>query len=199
MAVTTTTLAAACGANDSYIVVTSATGFAVGNVIFVDGEWMVQTAAAVSTTIGVRRGGQNGSIQSAHPILSACMTALPSDIPANQPGWSTGPAIYKKQIVSYGASGAITPPVYDTIIYLNKATAAAMTLASPTAGTPDGVEVTFVSNTAAAHTITYTPGFNGDTTSSDVATFPATIGNSLTMLSAKGLWALKCVYGVTVG
>ena len=199
MSATRTTLAAACGAGDQAIVVTSATGFAVGNVIQVDGEFMVQTGAAVSTTIPVQRGGKNGTIQSAHPILSSVVTGLATDFPAPQAGWTNNPAPYKKSVVSYGASGAITPPTYDTIIFLDKATAAAMTLASPSTATPDGVEVTIYSNTAAAHTVTYTPGFNGDTTSSDVATFAATIGNSMTILSARGLWGIKCLAGVTLG
>jgi hypothetical protein len=199
MAATYTTLASACGRDDQQINVTSATGFAVGNVITVDGEQMVQTAAAVGTIIAVQRGGKNGGVQSAHPILASVVTSLPTDVPGPQPGFTNNPAPYKKAIVSYGASGAITPPTFDTIIFLDKATAAAMTLTSPTGATPDGTEVTIYSNTAAAHTITYTPGFNGDTTSSDVATFAATIGNSITLLSARGLWGVKCAAGVTLG
>ena len=198
MAATRTTLAAAQGANDMYIVVTSATGFAVGNLIQVDGEFMVQTSAAVGTTIPVQRGGKNATIQVAHPILASVVTGLASDFPNPQPGWTNNPALYKKQIVSYGASGAIVPPTYDTIIFLDKASAAAMTLESPSTATPDGIEVTIYSNTAAAHTVTYTPGFNGNTESSDVATFAATIGNSITLLSARGLWGVKCAAGVTL-
>lgn len=198
MAVTTTTAAAAIGANDQSIVVTSATGFAVGNVICVDNEYMVQTGAAVSTTIPVQRGGKNGSVQSAHPILSTVTTGLPTDFPAPQPGSSTTPGTFRPVTVSYGASGAITPPTVPTVIFLNKATAAAMTLTSPSASTPDGTTVTIYSNTAAAHTVTYTPGFNGDTTSSDVATFAATIGNSFTIMASRGVWGMVCASGVTL-
>jgi len=199
MAVVNTTLAAACGANDQSIVVTSATGFATGNVVCVDNEWMVQTGAAVGTTIPVQRGGKNGSVQVAHPILSTVSTGLASEYASPQQGWASNPAPYKKVTVSYGASGAIATPTCDTIIFLNKATAAAMTLSSPTGATPDGTEVTIYSNTAAAHTVTYTPGFNGDTTSSDVATFAATIGNSMTLIAARGVWGIKCLAGVTLG
>jgi|SRR6185369_7800515 len=194
-----TTLASACGAGDQSINVTSATGFAVGQTIMVDGEYMVQTGAANGTVIPVQRVGQGGSIVSAHPILASVVTGTATEFPPPQQGWPTNPALYKKVIVSYGASGAIVPPTSDTIIFLDKATAAAMTLASPTGATPDGVEVTIYSNTAAAHTVTYTPGFNGDTTTSDVATFAATIGNSITLLSARGLWGVKCAAGVTLG
>lgn len=196
MSITLTTLSAAVALGDTQINVTSATGFAVGNLILVDGEWMSQTGPAVGTVIPVQRGGKNGTVQSAHAILATTQTGLPTDWAGPQAGWPTNPAIYKKQIVSYGASGAIVAPTADTLIFLNKATAAAMTLVSPT-GAPDGIEVTIYSTTAAAHTVTYTPGFHGDTTSSDVATFAATTGNSFTILSAGGVWGLKCAAGVT--
>ena len=199
MALTRTTLLTAAGAADQVINVTSATGFAVGNLIQVDGEFMVQTAAASGTIIPVQRVGQNASVVVAHPILASVVTGLATDFPSAKPGFSNNPALHQKSVVSYGATGAIVPPTYDTIIFLDKATAAAMTLASPTLATPDGTEVTIYSNTAAAHTVTYTPGFNGDTTSSDVATFAATIGNSMTIIAARGLWGMKCASGVTLG
>ncbi len=200
MAVTITTLAAACGANDQVLTLTAVTGFAQGQVIMVDGEWMVQSGPNIGTTqVPVQRGGKQGTVQRAHAILSTVMTGLSSDIPGPQSGWTNNPAIYKKEITSYGVAGAITPPSVDTLIFLDKATAAAMTLTSPPPGTPDGIEVTIFSNTAAAHTVTYTPGFNGNTETSDVATFAATIGNSITLLSARGLWGVKCAAGVTLG
>lgn len=197
MALTRTTLLSAALAGDQSINVTSATGFAVGNVIQVDGEFMVQTAAAVGTVIPVQRVGQNASIVVAHPILASVVTGLAADFPAPKAGFMTNPALHQKSVVSYGANGAIVPPTYDTIVFLDKATAAAMTLASPTLATPDGTEVTIYSNTAAAHTVTYTPGINGDTTASDVLTFAATIGNSITLIAARGVWGAKCAYGVT--
>jgi hypothetical protein len=194
-----TTLAAACGINDQTIQPTSTTGNAVGWVWLVDGEYMTQLAVATSGgLIPVQRGGKQGSVQSSHPILAGVTAGLPSEFPGPQPGWANNQAIYKPQIVSYGASGAIVPPTYDTLVMLDKATAAAMTLTSPTGATPDGVEVTILSTTAAAHTITYTPGFHGDTESSDVATFAATTGNSITLLSMRGVWGVKCKEGVTL-
>ena len=195
-----TTLAAACGRDDQTIKVTSATGFAVGNVIMVDGEWMVMSDAAIgTTTIPVQRGGKQGTVQRSHAILAGVLTGTSTEIPAPQSGFTNNPALYKKEIISYGVAGAIVPPTVDTLIFLDKASAAAMTLTSPPAGTPDGIEVTIFSTTAAAHTVTYTPGFNGNTETSDVATFAATIGNSITLLSARGLWGVKCAAGVTLG
>lgn len=195
-----TTLASACGANDKTINPTSSTGNAVGWLWLVDGEYMEQVdVATAGGLIPVQRGGKNGSVQSAHAILAGVTAGPKTDFPGPMAGWPTNPAIYKKQIVSYGASGAIVPPTSDTLIFLDKATAAAMTLANPTGATPDGVEVTIFSTTAAAHTITYTPGFHGDTESSDVATFTNTTGNSLTLLSSRGTWGVKCKEGVSFG
>jgi hypothetical protein len=199
MAATRTTLASAAALADQTINVTSATGFAVGSIIQVDGEFMIQTGAAVGTVIPVQRIGANGSTVQAHNILAPVCVGLSSDFPGPQPGYTINPGSYKKVVVSYGVSGAIAPPTFDTIVFLDKATAAAMTLASPTGATPDGTEVTIYSNTAAAHTVTYTPGFNGDTTTSDVATFAATIGNSFTIIAARGVWGMKCASGVTLG
>lgn len=197
MALVSTTLAAACAAADQFINVTSTTGTAVGQIWRVDSEFMTQIAAASGNVIPVSRRGTNGSTVQAHTILAPVVNGVAGDFPAPQPGTTINPAPWEKQIVSYGASGAITLPTCNTLIFLDKATAAAMTLASPSAAV-DGIEVTIYSNTAAAHTVTYTPGFNGDTTSSDVATFPATKGNSMTIIASKGLWGLKCVYGVSV-
>lgn len=194
-----TTLAAACGATDVYITPTSTTGNAVGWQWLVDGEYMTQTGVATAAgQIPVQRVGANGSVVRAHAILAGVTAGASTEFPNPQPGWTNNPSLYKKNIVSYGASGAIAPPTYDTLIFIDKATAGAMTLSSPTAATPDGVEVTIYSTTAAAHTVTYTPGFNGNTESSDVATFAATIGNSITLLSARGLWGVKCAAGVTL-
>jgi len=197
MAITNTTLSAACGLNDTTIAVTATTGFAVGNIIRVDSEFMVQTAAAVGLVVPVRRGGQNGTDQFAHPILASVATGLASDQPYPTPGALNNPPSLTRQIVSYGASGAITPPVVDTIVMLNKATAGVMTLEAPS-GLVDGTVVVIYSNTAAAHTVTYTAGFHGDTTSSDVATFAATAGNSMTIMASRGVWGVICTSGVTI-
>lgn len=59
--------------------------------------------------------------------------------------------------------------------------------------------MTVISTTAAAHTITYTPGFYGDTTSSDVATYAAKVGASATFIAMRGLWGVYCLANVTLG
>lgn len=204
MAITNTRLASAVAATDLVINVASATGFAAGNLVRVDSEWMVVTSAyvAASTVVPVQREGQNGSTVQAHTILAPVATCLPSDTLNAAPGAIVNPAVSTPQLVSYGsdataALAAITPPTVPTIVVLNKATAGAFTLASPS-GLADGTTVTIISTTAAAHTVTYTPGFYGDTTSSDVATFAAKVGASMTIMAMRGLWGVVALANVTL-
>ncbi len=197
MAITNSTLAAACSASQQFIVVTASTGAAVGQVWRVDSEFMTQTGEASGTTIPVSRRGVNGSVVAAHAILAPVANGTYADMLASQPAQVVNPGPYKPQIVSYGVNGAIAVPVYDTVVHLEKATAATMTIESPS-GFADGLVVTIVSTTAAAHTVDYTVGFNDNTTSSNLATFTATAGNSFTIMAMKGKWRVLAAYGVTI-
>jgi hypothetical protein len=198
MALVSTTLASACSATDQFIKVTSATGAAVGQIWRVDSEFMVQIGAAVGTSIPVARRGLNGSTVQAHTILAPVVNGVANDFPAPQPGSALNPAQWEKQIVSYGASGAITPPTCNTLIFIDKATAGVMTLVGPSAAV-DGIEVTIMSTTAAAHTVDYTAGFYADTTASNLATFAAKAGASMTIIAYKGAWGVKALANVTLG
>ncbi|MCB0251815.1 MAG: hypothetical protein KDI07_24820, partial [Anaerolineae bacterium] len=72
---------------------------------------------------------------------------------------------------------------------ITKGTAAALTLAAPTATTHDGVIIDITSTTAAAHTVTATTiGFNAGDAASDVCTFSAAIGNNLRVVAYQGEW-----------
>lgn len=90
----------------------------------------------------------------------------------------------------------------DTVI-ITKGTAAALTLAAPTAGKPsrgghDGLRIRFVSTTAAAHTVTNSsPGFNNGSTASDVGTFAAAIGNGFEVEAYNGIWYIIANINVT--
>ncbi len=61
-----------------------------------------------------------------------------------------------------------------------------MTLADPTADM-EGVKLTIASQTAAAHTVTLTTGFLGSN-ASDVFTFVAAVGESITLLAGNSKW-----------
>ncbi|MFS6666073.1 hypothetical protein WHK34_14485, partial [Staphylococcus aureus] len=84
MALTSTTLASAMAASDTVAVVTSATGFAAGNVVQIDGEWMVVDRSYVSgVNIPVFRRGDQGTRVVAHNALAVVVTGLSTDLVAN--------------------------------------------------------------------------------------------------------------------
>jgi hypothetical protein len=200
MAITATTLSSAKATNDTVIRLTSATGIANKMLVLVDAEWMRVTSVLLTPAIGVVP-GYNGSTAGPHGTLAPAIYGLTSDF--------TNIGMVPSNVItsqSFGADGAITGPsgantvpTANTVIYINKATAAALTLAAPAIDQQN--TLIFVSTTAAAHTITYTAGFYGNTTSSDVATFPATINGTLTIKAQNGTWApvATTATGVTFG
>ena len=82
MALTTTTLSAAVGINDTNINVTSATGFAANNLIWVDQEMMQVTKAYVSGTLIPVLRGRGALAQIAHVKSANVTTGLASDFSA---------------------------------------------------------------------------------------------------------------------
>ena len=183
MALTATTLASAKATNDTKIKLTSATGVAKNMLALVDGEWMRITDVSLTPTVSVVP-GYAGSTAGPHGILAPVIYGLTSDF-----GSTSGPATLSvgSDVAITGPGGTGTVPTADTVIWINKATAAALTLAAPAKDQQN--TLTFISTTAAAHTITYTAGFYGNTTSSDVATFPATINAIFTIRAQAGTWA----------
>lgn len=194
MALAATTLASAKATNDRVVVLTSGTGVEKKDLLLIDGEWMRVTDVSLSPTIQVVP-GYAGSTAGPHGVLAPVIHGQPGEFPAGPDGPST---------LSFGADGAITvngnPPIVDTIIWLTKATAGAYTLAAPSSIAQQNT-LTFVSTTAAAHTLTYTAGFYGNTTTSDVATWPATINAMFTIRAQNGTWAPVATAddGVTIG
>lgn len=71
-------------------------------------------------------------------------------------------------------------------VYINKATAAVITLAAPI-GT--GARLVIYSTTAAAHVVTATTGLNGG--ANNTATFAATIGSGLVLISRELEWYVE--------
>jgi len=94
------------------------------------------------------------------------------------------------------ANGTIL--ISQGVVLVTKATAAALTLLAPRAGSDDGKRLTIVSSTAAAHVITFAAGFNGGGAAKDTATLSGAIGDSLTLIAANGLWLIVASIGVTL-
>lgn len=188
MSLTVTSLNGAVTQGSDRVVLTAYTnpansGIGARALLLVDGEQMLVTDATNSPTLKVVR-GYAGTLAVAHNTLAPVTYGVSSDF--TQLGVQGAGTLAVAPEATYSVNGAITVPVVDQTIYLTKAGVAAMTLASPAADQTNTVRI--VSLTANAHTITYTPGFYGNTTSSDVATFPATVGAVFTIVARNGLW-----------
>lgn len=97
------------------------------------------------------------------------------------------------------ASGDGAIQIRPGTVVVTKGSAAALTIANPTSGTHDGMEITILSTTAFAHTVTRsTTGFNGAGASGDVATYGAAAGNAMTIVAYGGVWYTKNLQGVTL-
>lgn len=206
MALTTFTVTNAIGASDlGPFAVSSTTGFpAVGTyaspaqMMRVDGEDMLVQVVPVSGQVKVMQRGYNGTRAVAHEALAVGVTSSdPQDF--NQPG--SGQVVSRPpevdNLVTLGVNTTFTAtgtpatastqpyPVKNTTYYINKGSACAVELIAIGASTPApsaasaGVKMTFVALTAQAHTVTYGPGFNGNTTTSDVATSNSLVGATL--------------------
>lgn len=96
---------------------------------------------------------------------------------------------------TYATAGALT--LQPGVQFIGSGGALAMTLASPSKYM-DGMVMVIQASTAQAHTVTYTPGFYGTTTSSDVATFGGAIGDNLVIYATNGVWRILSLKGITV-
>jgi len=108
------------------------------------------------------------------------------------PGVLTNDAITKLlggPLVPLSVSGAIDPHTGQRYMITKSTAIAAMTIAAPTAGADDGLNIQVVSSTAFAHTVTFTGGTMidgaGHTAS---ATFPAAGGGCLDLIAYNGKW-----------
>ena len=187
MALATTSLNGAVTLNARQIRLTAFTNPSSGGIsaptkVLVDGEVMYVTDATLSPVLGVSR-GMEGTKASAHNTLAPSVYGLTSDF--TQSASTNGTAGVPEFSIAVNDSN-VTLPVVDCTIYLTKATALGITINAPNADQNNTIR--FVSLTAAAHLITFTPGFYGNTTTSDVATFPSTIGAVFTIVAKGASW-----------
>ena len=96
--------------------------------------------------------------------------------------------------------GSPSTPICGTS-FIATAGVDATTLATPVAGAPsaggnDGLEITIVSTTANAHTVTTAANkING---SKHIATFAAAVGNFITFVAYNGVWYVLASTGITL-
>jgi len=95
---------------------------------------------------------------------------------------------------AYTANGAIA--IADGVAAIAKTSAAAMTLAAPTAA-DEGVRIVIVARTAFAHTVTVAGGLGGNA-ADDVITF-AKVGDSIEVLADALHWCpVSAPYGAVI-
>lgn len=85
------------------------------------------------------------------------------------------------------------------LVVITKGSAAALTLAAPSAGADDGKRLLIVSATAFAHVVTQTtPGINNLSTSGDVATWTNAVGNGMELVAYNGVWYTVSTRNVSI-
>src|SRR5688572_6104810 len=184
MALTATTLAAACTAAAQTISVTSATGATVGGFVRVDNEFM-KVVSISGTTIGVVRRGQQGGVVTDHKILARVVFGLTGDM-RDLPTYELVPLpLVDFDKVNIGANGVIAVPTRHTWYTINKGSAlASSTFANPAAD-QDGLTVTFTGITDFAHVITTVAVHDGTTGAHTTLTSAAFAGSSLTLRASR--------------
>lgn len=180
MALTRTTLSSACAAGDKQIVVASATGFAAGSLLRIDGEVLLVAGNYTSgTTIPVIR-GQQATYAQTHVSGAGVVVGSGSDWSTPAPETVTQYPMRRARLATSITSTPATPaitdictPGSDAVVQLNGTTIIALTVPVPTKDM-DGDLLYIASNGAAAHTVTFTGGLSGGGSSYDVITVNAT-------------------------
>jgi hypothetical protein len=198
MSLTNTTLAAACGAADLTLRLTSVTGAVVGAPLKIENEYVGAVLSIVSPFVTVRDRGAEGTLAVAHNALAPVnLAAAASDFIAIPAGSTNQVPPFRERVQYYSVNGAIALPDQNTTVILNKAGVAAMTLADPTRDM-EGLEMTIMAGTAQANTVTYTTGFNGGGAATDVGTFGGAIGDNFRIKAVLGVWNVMYLRNVTL-
>lgn len=105
---------------------------------------------------------------------------------------------FKNQVSVALVDGAITAK--SGIVFITKGSAAALTIADPTATVDDGKRLLIIATTAFAHTVSNAAGsgFNGGGAATDVGTFAAAIANYLELVAYNGKWYVTGNLNVTL-
>lgn len=211
MAFTTANLAAAITATQTTFGLSSVSGsglptvgalpLPMGNPTLIDSEMMFIVSQPVSGTVVVRGRGSDGTIAAAHDILSNVYTSpSPQDFQGPVSGATITVDLAQDNAVTVGQDGAIPVPTQgNTIVNINKATAATLTLAAPPVSI-NAVELIVTSNTAAAHVVTATSLLQDGVAGSphSTATFAALKGASMMLRAENGLWNVTALQNVTI-
>lgn len=197
MALTSTTITADLTATGEKVSVTSATGFAAGQIAKIDGEYM-RIVSVSGTAVKLAMRGYNGTAAVAHDALSTITTTADNtDWTALQAGASTDRPPFVDDVISVGENGTIACPTRDTTIMLTKATALSSTTLADPPKDRDGLRLTVTSATDAAHVITGTFA-DGTTGAHTTATYQAFNGASMELVAQQGVWNTVALTNVAI-
>jgi hypothetical protein len=200
MALTRTTLAAPCSADDLLLLVTAATGAAPNCLVQIGDEFCVCTGVdAAANTVKVRSRGSMGTRAKAHAITAAVTFGLAADFTNDPiivpPEWDVREAAVNQDF-DPGALGGKNL-TRNTEVVIVKAGVYLQTLSQPTLA-QDGLKVRWVSASANAHVIGTTAANSGiGFTGALAGTFAAT-GGSLGVRAQNGRWCVIESYGISL-
>jgi hypothetical protein len=198
MALTATTTTAAVAPGDLTIPLISSTGFLPGNPVRLDSEYCYVVSVPGTTSVVVRSRGSEGTTAAAHAVLTNVVTGPASDFPVIPAGHASQgtQTTSEDDIQTIGANTAIIAvPTRNTTYIINKATALSATTLAPPTLAQNGLKLTFISTTAAAHVITGATLFNNGITGVPwtTVTFAALAGAGFTATAVNGLWDVNAI------
>lgn len=109
---------------------------------------------------------------------------------------TSGQADLRQPVTAASADGAIT--IANGTVKVTKGSAAALTLAAPSTA-QEGIRMLITAQTAHAHTVTVTAGFNGGGTGADVATFGGAVGDCMEIIAINQKWNVISLRNVSLG
>lgn len=124
-------------------------------------------------------------------FTTVAATTFTGAVVGNVTGNVTGAV--QNTVEAASTNGAVA--IASKTVYLTKAGVAAMTLATPTATTHDGIRITFIATTANAHTVTCPAG---KLQGSAVGTFGGAVGDTMTVEAYQGIWYILTKTNVTL-
>lgn len=188
MSLTKTTLSADVAADALVVSVAAATGAVVGQPLKIDNEFIRQVQEINGLAITVLGRGAFGTAAVAHGATApVTFAAVANDFV--QPVSPLDPQTMP-DLVFLDGDGAIPVPTRDTRYVITKTSAAALTLAAPSAGS-DGVVLEFIGATDYAHVITSAAAFTDGTSGGNtILTSAAYAGSSVKLMALKGAYVL---------
>jgi len=198
MALTKTSLSAACTATDTLLAITSTTsGFPTAGTysskqkMLVDSEYMMIDYVVASGSVKVMQRGLDGTAAVAHGIGAVVATSSQAaDFPVITVGHDVvrTPDMYEQKTLGADDT-ALATPTRDTNTVITKGSACLFTISAPSAAI-NGLRWTFTSQTAFAHVMTATALIENGLTGSPftTGTFGAFIGAGCTLMANNGVW-----------